>query len=65
MKTFYGLYYDFALQRRIELYDNFAEFVGRLNEFVSIEFEPYIIEIHAKSQEEAQNILEEEAKRGL
>lgn len=67
MTKYYGLYYDFILQTRIELYDNLTDFSSRLAEFA--EFEGTDMEVSVKvatfiteSQEEAQEELLKLAK---
>ena len=67
MKRYYGLYYDFAFQTRVELFENLTTFVERLAQFA--EFEGTDMEVSVKvatfiteTQKEAQEALLKLAK---
>ena len=67
LKTYYGLYYDFVLQRRIELFDSLSSFAERLADFAQLEGSdmevlPTAVTIRATTQAEAETTLTRIAK---
>lgn len=69
MKKYYGLYYDFIFQVRIELYDTMKAFSERLSDMAEIvDSEEYkginfsVITIEAESYQKASDILREHVK---
>lgn len=67
MKTYYGLYYNFIFERRMELYDNLTDFGERIAEFATLEKTdcevlPTVITIKATTQTEAETTLYRIAK---
>jgi hypothetical protein len=69
MKKYYGLYYDFIFETRMELYDTMKSFSERLTEMASIvDSEEYkgidfsVITIQADNYQKAADILTEEIK---
>lgn len=70
MAKYYGLYYDFIFQTRMELYDTMKSFSERLSDMAEIvDSEDYkgidfsVITIEAESYQKATDILMEEVKR--
>lgn len=70
MTKYYGLYYDFIFQTRMELYDTMKSFSERLSDMAEIvDSEDYkgidfsVITIEAESYPKAADILMEEVKR--
>jgi hypothetical protein len=69
MKKYYGLYYDFIFETRMELYDTMKSFSERLTEMSSIVDNPEykgidfsVITIQAENYQKATDILTEEIK---
>jgi hypothetical protein len=67
LRTYYGLYYDFILERRMELYDSLHNFAERLTEFATLEGTdcqvlPTAVTIRATTQAEAETTLKRLAK---
>lgn len=67
LKTYYGLYYDFILQTRMELFDSLSTFAERLTDFASLEGSdmeilPTAVTIRATTQAEAETTLTRLAK---
>lgn len=69
MAKYYGLYYDFIFQTRLELYDTMKSFSERLSEMAEIvDSEEYkginfsVITIEAESYQKAGDILREHVK---
>lgn len=69
MAKYYGLYYDFIFQTRLELYDTMKSFSERLSEMAEIvDSEEYkginfsVITIEAESYQKAGDFLREHVK---
>ena len=69
MAKYYGLYYDFIFQTKMELYDTMESFAKRLSDMAEIvDSEEYkgidfnVITIEAESQQKASDILTEHIK---
>lgn len=68
-KTYYGLYYDFVLSVRMELYDNLQDFADRLQDFAKLTndfaIKPNVVTIKAYSKENAERQITKLAEKGL